>query len=286
LLRLLTIGPTLLSLPFAALYNSATYFLYRPKRGFGRHLGVNVFRYLGTVVRMGLVAAPDHEAWDIPKLAQKHFLGNAEVGEVRAIPPIRDDVPRLPVLSSGGDAIAPPEDIPGFMLAPKGTPKEEVWAKAKPGEKGIFYLIGGGYEVGHPLKFFCIWEIVRDTGLRSFCKPINQVDAVLIPAPNFRKTVRADQAWPTQVWDILAGWQYMVDELGFEPQVSLPDYRASLRQNIVVTGSSAGGHATLTLVRYLDELLQQGWDKWGMPAGFYASAVSGDDPALLTLASW
>lgn len=252
MLRLLTIGPIIASLPLVTVYHLGTYLYYRPKRGLARHLGVNVFRWLGAVVRGNIVAAPDPEADKIPKLAKYH-AHLADAGEPRMIPPVADDVPLSTTLAVADVKVnnVHPASIPAFMLAPKGTPTEDIWAKAKRGEKGIFYLIGGGYEVGHPLQFFCMWDLVREAGLRSF-------------TPNYRKTVITDQAWPAPLLDILAGWQYMVEELGFEPH------------NIVITGSSAGAHASLALLRCLDELQEKGFTRWGLPAGVYASAPVGD----------
>jgi hypothetical protein len=166
MLRLLTIGPIIASIPIVAVYHIGTYIYWRPKRGLARHLGVNVFRYLGAAIRLGCVAIRDPEEASIPKLAKYH-RHLADAGEPRTIPPIKDDVPRLPVLESAGDKIkAAP--FPGFMLAPKGTPQDDIWARATPGEKGIFYIVGGGYEVGHPLQFFCPWDLVNETGLRLF----------------------------------------------------------------------------------------------------------------------
>jgi hypothetical protein len=47
------------------------------------------------------------------------------------------------------------------------------------------------------------------------------LDMYRLLAPNYRKTVVHDQAWPAQMFDLLAGWQYMIEELGFEPKVRL-----------------------------------------------------------------
>jgi hypothetical protein len=44
-------------------------------------------------------------------------------------------------------------------------------------------------------------------------------------------------------------------------------------------GESAGGHAVLMLARYMDELLQAGFTRWGLPGAIFSSAVSLDMPA-------
>lgn len=47
-------------------------------------------------------------------------------------------------------------------------------------------------------------------------------------------------------------------------------------QNILLYGPSAGGHAILCLTRYLDELYQASFTRFGLPGGMNASAPWSD----------
>lgn len=51
---------------------------------------------------------------------------------------------------------------------------------------------------------FLAWDLARD--LRVF-------------SPNYRKCLDDASAFPAPLLDCLAGYQYLVDELGFEPKV-------------------------------------------------------------------
>ncbi|EKD03328.1 hypothetical protein A1Q2_02438 [Trichosporon asahii var. asahii CBS 8904] len=172
-------------------FNSLSYLYYRPKHGFLRHLATNTLRMLQSLLTLGCVTRRDPEEWKIPKLA-KHHRHLAEIGEVRTIPPTSADIPLLPNVQVVVDrGVVKPEPRPGFMIAPKSTPKEKIWSRAKPGEKAIFYIIGGGYQMGQPVQWFVTWELATRLGLRIF-RPM---------------------------LDYLAAWDYMVTELGFEPQL-------------------------------------------------------------------
>jgi acetyl esterase/lipase len=171
------------------------------------------------MLTLGCVTRLDPEAAVVPKLAIKFHSYLAEAGEPRIIPPLKDDVPRLDCIKAVGDKVkAVP--IPAFMVAPKGTASEKIWAKAKPGEKAIFYIVGGGYQTGHPLMFYVTWELANQSGLRVFCKYGAHLHVLTSTAPNYRKCLTDDTAWPAPLLDCLSGWQYLVEELGFEPKVS------------------------------------------------------------------
>lgn len=170
-MQVVAVPPILcVGLPTMLTFNSLSYFYYRPKHGFLRHLATNTMRMLQTLLTLGCVTRRDPEEWKIPKLA-KHHRHLAEIGEVRTIPPTSPDIPLLPhvkVITDRG--VVKPEPRPAFMIAPKGTPQEKLWAKAKPGQKAIFYLTGGGYQMGQPVQWFVTWELATRLGLRIFRK--------------------------------------------------------------------------------------------------------------------
>lgn len=168
-MQLVAVPPILcVGLPSLLAFNSLSYFHYRPKHGFLRHLITNTVRILQTLLSFGCVARPDPEEWEIPKMARFHEH-LAEIGEVRSIPPISDDIPLLlNVKVIMNRDVVKPEPRPGFMIAPKGTSKDKIWARAEPGEKAIFYIIGGGYQMGHPVQWFITWDLATRLGLRIF----------------------------------------------------------------------------------------------------------------------
>lgn len=113
---------------------------------------------------------------------------------------------RLPAtrLTPGMESVEAVE-TPLFAIAPKGA---EAFKKAAPGEICILYIVGGGYQLGHPLRFPMTTEYVVRTGLRLF-------------APNYRKSLDDASGFPAPLLDMLAGLQFVVDELGFQPKVGL-----------------------------------------------------------------
>ncbi len=107
-------------------------------------------------------------------------------------------------------------------------------------EKVLLYLHGGGYVAfsAHPDS---------PTGIipRSIvqqCAGINVKRALCVEYrlssydPNPR-----ENPFPTALLDALAGYVYLVDDVGFSPK------------NIIVVGDSAGGNLAIALVRYLIE---------------------------------
>jgi acetyl esterase/lipase len=96
---------------------------------------------------------------------------------------------------------------------------------------------------------------------------------------NYRKSLSADTAFPASLLDSLAGFQYLVEELGFQPRVRIlnSQARASARdplmaarnfQNMMLCGDSAGANTCMALARYIGDLadaaeLERGWDQVG-----------------------
>lgn len=221
LMQVVAVPPIVcVGLPTILVYNSLSYFYYRPRHGFIRHLVTNTLRKLQTLLTLGCVTRRDPDEWKVPKLAL-FWSHLAEIGEVRTVPPMSADIPLLPhVKVITGRGIVKPEPRPAFMIAPKGTPQNQIWGKAQPGEKAIFYIIGGGYQMGQPVQWFVTWELATRLGLRIFreCHAAGCV-LKLTADTNYRKCLSDDSAWPAPLLDYLAAWEYMVNELGFEPQV-------------------------------------------------------------------
>lgn len=122
----------------------------------------------------------------------------------------------------------------------------------------VLHLVGGGYVTGHPLETHGVFSLVDITRGRVF-------------SANYRKSLDDATAFPASLLDSLAGWQFLVHELGFAPR------------NITLAGESAGGNAVLALTRYLDELEQHGYTALGLPAGMILAAVRVADPLAFPL---
>jgi hypothetical protein len=59
--------------------------------------------------------------------------------------------------------------------------------------------------------------------LRSCDKAVchsHVADIVLLPAVNYRKSLSADSAFPACLIDALAGYVYVIEQLGFKAEVS------------------------------------------------------------------
>ncbi|KAL1409371.1 hypothetical protein Q8F55_003353 [Vanrija albida] len=263
ILRLLAWPPMLLlGIPLNVAYNSVLYLFKRPSHGLRRFVVSGIARYLTGSLNLGAVYTPDKDASTVTPAVLKLYGARADAS-ARTIPPIADSVPRLPILQIAGDRVRP-APVTAFMLAPKtpaGASAKHIWREAAQGEKIIYYVVGGGYQTGHPLQWSLAWDWCKDSGLRVF-------------APNYRKCLDEGSAFPAPLYDFLAGWQFLVDDLGFEPQ------------NIVLNGNSAGAHAIIQLTGYLDELMESGWTSWGLPAGVFACApwadVTASFPSLTT----
>lgn len=145
LMRLVAYPPLfLVGIPLNVVYNLGSYLWYRPPYGLRRHLIASLARFMGNCLSLGCVYRVDKDHAKIPAGPAKRFGNLAEVG-MRMIPPLSDDVPRLPIIKVAGEKVKP-VPVPGFMLAPKGTPKDQLWAKAQPGEKVVLFIVGGGYQ--------------------------------------------------------------------------------------------------------------------------------------------
>lgn len=204
LMRLVVYPPLfLLGVPLNVAWNMGTYVYDRPRYSLRRHLAAGLVRFLGTYMPIWSVYPKDKWADKIPPSLVKRYGHLGEMA-LRLIPGISSEFPRLPILFPSDGKKIRTAIIPGFMIAPKGTLDEQIWAKAQPGEKICLSIIGGGYQAGHPLTMRPHWDLAKD--IRVFL-------------PNYRKALDDASAFPAQLLDALAGWQYLTEDLGFEPQV-------------------------------------------------------------------
>lgn len=130
-----------------------------------------------------------------------------------------------------------PVRIPAYWQADTG-PGEATPAASS--ERVILYFHGGGYmsESAHPTEFMA--HIPRTVlphtpATRALAVEYRLTDLDPLAPPEERNP------FPAALLDAVAGYAYLVDTLGFEPE------------NIIVMGDSAGGHLALTLARYIAE---------------------------------
>lgn len=108
--------------------------------------------------------------------------------------------------------------------------------RAQPGEKVIYELHGGAYVAGDASVKGMSGYLCKETlkAIPQFSRAFI-IDYRLCQAP----PLPPQNAFPAALLDALAGYNYLVNVLGFDPT------------NIMVLGESAGGHLALVLVRYL-----------------------------------
>lgn len=207
LVQLLTLPPIIfIGVPLSIFWNILTFLMRRPTHSLRRHILLGAIRFFqGATSTSRFVMPADSEADVIPKAALKPARTEKAEYAVRTVPPVDNSVPRLPCtrLTPAMDQVVP-IPTPLFAIAPKGTP--DIWAKATKDEMCIFYIVGGGYQLGHPLRFPMPTEYSVRTGLRLF-------------APNYRKCLDDASGYPAPLYDMLAGLQFVIEELGFEPKV-------------------------------------------------------------------
>ncbi|KAF9486218.1 alpha/beta-hydrolase [Pholiota conissans] len=127
--------------------------------------------------------------------------------------------------------------IPGYWLHKQGT-NIETAAPAQPGEKVILQFHGGAY-----IRFSAYPKDPSAEVAKGYVKEIEDIQRVfsveyrLATAPPFKPA----NPFPTQLLDALAGFNYLVNVVGFTPQ------------NIIISGDSAGGNLAHALTRYLTE---------------------------------
>jgi len=127
--------------------------------------------------------------------------------------------------------------IPGYWTHKKGS-DIEPFSSPQPGEKIVYALHGGAYVrlSGHPT------DVTGNIG-KGFLQYVDKVTRVF--STEYRLAVGKpnipQHSFPTQLIDALAGYNYLVNVVGFSPE------------DIIVEGDSAGGNLAHALTRYLVE---------------------------------
>ncbi|KAI5448890.1 hypothetical protein NCC49_006028 [Naganishia albida] len=249
-LGLLTTTAYIAILPAYLAYQTATYYAVGPPWP-GWTLGTMLFTrglrlLLQFLFKFGLPGA-DSNAWKVPIGAKVKGVG-VECRKIPGIPKAEEDELRTGWARQRDVQVV---DVPGFMLWPE-TQKNNVtnghannfekrqspavagssYALANDGEKIVYYLVGGGYISGHPLRTHLAWTTSQKLNVRVF-------------AVNYRKSLTVDTSFPACLLDALAGYLYLTRDLGFKPS------------NIILMGDSAGGNLCLGLSRYLGELAER-----------------------------
>ncbi|KAF8183120.1 Alpha/Beta hydrolase protein [Pholiota molesta] len=149
--------------------------------------------------------------------------------------------------------------IPGYWVHKTGS-NIETAAPAQPGEKVILQCHGGAYVrlSAHPK------DPTADI-TKGYLKEFDSIQRVfsieyrLTSGPPFEPA----HPFPTQLIDALAGYNYLVNVVGFAPE------------NIIISGDSAGGNLAHALTRYLTDY--QGSTEVKLP---------GPPGALILLSPW
>lgn len=127
--------------------------------------------------------------------------------------------------------------IPGYWIHKKGT-SIKVSSPPSSGEKVVYQLHGGAYIrlSAHPTD-------PTANIAKGYVKHIDSVSRVF--SIEYRlassKPYKIAFPFPTQLLDALAGYNYLVNVVGFSPE------------NIILSGDSAGGNLAYALTRYLTE---------------------------------
>lgn len=130
---------------------------------------------------------------------------------------------------------AMPVRVPGYWMHPRASSKP-IGLAPIPGEKVLYSLHGGGFTEGSAHPDHIISNVARR--IMESSKTVRRAFAIeyrLSTAPPGRRA----HAFPTALLDALAGYKYLINDIGFAPK------------DIIVEGDSAGGGLAVSLVRYL-----------------------------------
>ena len=175
---------------------------------FSHYMTINILRSKQQLYMYRRLPARDPEETIIPPFAAKYRRACDVVKVV--CPGLREDVPRVDVLSKRRDLVTT-RPVPCFMvhrleaepqvdpIRPYHSPAqadfhdEDLTRKAEPEERIIYFIVGGGYVAGHPLRVHTPWSLAQITGTRVLCV-------------NYRKSLTAESAFPAALIDCLAGY--------------------------------------------------------------------------------
>lgn len=161
-------------LPLTAAYHGVRYLLTPSARRFTRftwwrYVVLNVQRVRAQCMRGLCANYLDPNAHR--RIASK-YDDVCDVEQV-TVDPIGEDVPRVEVLDSDvvRRGVVRPAEATGFWISPKAEGRERALdAPAKPDERVIYFIVGGGYAHGHPLDPHTAFSLALLTGARVYCK--------------------------------------------------------------------------------------------------------------------
>ncbi|KAF8161172.1 Alpha/Beta hydrolase protein [Crassisporium funariophilum] len=127
--------------------------------------------------------------------------------------------------------------LPGYWIHKKGS-TIKVASPPRPGEKIVYALHGGAYIrlSAHPTDPTA--AIAK--GLLQHVGPVKRVFSIEYRLAS-GKPFKVAHPFPTQLLDALAGYNYLVNVVGFSPE------------DIIIEGDSAGANLAHALTRYLTE---------------------------------
>ncbi|KZV85696.1 alpha/beta-hydrolase [Exidia glandulosa HHB12029] len=205
----------------------------RPRRSwsFGRAILVRLLRvFVDLQFEIGIFPAPPDPEEDAKTADELGFVW---------VEPVTDEFIVGEIATAAATNHVRPARISGYWHGERDSSGKHG-QRAAPGEHVLYSLHGGGYfgSSGSPKSLLTpiILNILSNSdGLlkRAFALEYRLSSA----AP-----LRVSNPFPAALLDALAGYRYLVHDLGFEPK------------NIVVEGDSAGGHLGVNLVMYLNRL--------------------------------
>ena len=135
-----------------------------------------------------------------------------------------------------------PIRIPGYWIHRDGS-STEIGAPPVPGEKVVYNMHGGGY-----IRLSAHPKDVTATIPRGMLEHVDSVHRTFSIEYRLSSTTPNPIAnpFPAALLDALAGYNYLVNVVGFSPS------------DILFCGDSAGGNLALALVRYITEHKDQG----------------------------
>ena len=131
-----------------------------------------------------------------------------------------------------------PSRIPGYWYHKKGS-DIAGGARPMPGEKVIYRFHGGGYVLSSAHPSDVAASIPK--GILEHCDSVQRTFALeyrLSSRPPYKP---AANPFPAALLDALAGYNYLVNTVGFDPA------------DIIIEGESAGGNLAIAVTRYLTE---------------------------------
>ncbi|KAJ9091609.1 hypothetical protein QFC21_007149 [Naganishia friedmannii] len=162
-------------LPSYLLYQTTIYYTIGPPHA-SWSLGTLLFtRGLGMLLafmyRFGLPQPDGGSAWKVPIAARRKGM-NVECRKIAGIPEEEEEELRIDWARQKDVRVV---DVPGFMIWPEAETTLATtnsnsnvtsantlhggkgYARAQPGEKIVYYLVGGGFISGHPLRTHLAW---------------------------------------------------------------------------------------------------------------------------------